>query len=337
MKNLLAISIAAALVAPAAAMADTTLYGKLHATVGQWDETSTANVQTKNTRVESHNSRIGIKGSTALDNGLEATYGMEYGLTLDENTALATSRNQFVGVKGGFGEVRVGRHDTPAKLATVGLDVFADGSADMANIIAADGERVDNVVAYINKFGPVGFAAAHSTGVAEANEDNGLTPGDANTMLVNYGNGPWYAALGHTAINGTRKNTNIGVAYKAEAGHFANLVYETVKYSGVQAAGSLNGNAAVNTDGAKDTNIYVGGGYKMGNTTLKAAYGEGKRKGETAAGDNGKEKMTVVGAAYNLGKKTDVYLELKDNKNTGRTVGGTGRSKSSLVGIVTEF
>ncbi len=34
MKKLLVIAVATALIAPAAAMADTTLYGKLHASVG---------------------------------------------------------------------------------------------------------------------------------------------------------------------------------------------------------------------------------------------------------------------------------------------------------------
>ena len=85
MKKLLAIAVAAALTAPAA-MADTTLYGKLHASVGQV-KTTVDGVTTKNTAVESHNSCIGIKGSTALDNGLEATYGLEYAVDLDGDAA----------------------------------------------------------------------------------------------------------------------------------------------------------------------------------------------------------------------------------------------------------
>lgn len=163
MKKLLAIAVAAALVAPAAAMADTTLYGKLHASVGSVKET-TGGASTTRSVVESHASRFGIKGATALDNGMEATYGLEYGIDLDgEDSNSLASRNTFVGVKGNFGEVRVGKHDTPAKLATAGLDVFADTYGAMENIIATDSHRVNNAVAYINKFGPVGVAVAHST------------------------------------------------------------------------------------------------------------------------------------------------------------------------------
>lgn len=108
MKNILAIAVATALIAPAAAMAETTLYGNLHASVGTVDTGATSQ-----TLVESHASRFGIKGSTELDNGLSATYGLEYGVGLDgDDAAVLVGRNQFVGVKGGFGEVRLGRHDT---------------------------------------------------------------------------------------------------------------------------------------------------------------------------------------------------------------------------------
>lgn len=349
MKKLLAIAVAAALVAPAAAMADTTLYGKLHATVGQVKTTSAlTGLTTTSTGVESHNSRIGIKGSTALDNGMEATYGVEYGLNIDGdnggNSGATTgtdgstasqslsARNTFVGVKGGFGEVRVGRHDTPAKLATAGQDVFADNQADLSNIINADGHRVNNVVAYINKFGPVGFAYAHSTGTGldaiagTATGDNGA---DADTLMVNYGNGPWYAGLGYTkvksntaaAFNGY-KGTNLGLGWKAEAGHQANLILEDSK-------------SEVAADG-KNKAALINGVYKMGNVALKAQYGERKHSGSAAA-LNGKEKLTSVGADYNLGKKTAVYLLHSDNKNTGATVGGLGRTKTTAVGLVTEF
>lgn len=340
MKKLLAIAVAAALVAPAAAMADTTLYGKLHASVGSVKTTTdttvggiTTSTSAKRNAVESHSSRFGIKGATALDNGMEATYGLEYGIDLDGDApATATStnpgrslsaRNTFVGLKGGFGEVRVGRHDTPAKLATAGQDVFADTYADMLNIITTDADRVDNAVAYINKFGPVGFAAAHSTGIA-ADDATGVSKGNANTFMVNYGNGPWYAGLGHTNIQndmnvttGSNKKTNLGLGWKAEAGHQVNLVMEQGK------------NSATN---AKTKAALINGVYKMGNVALKAQYGQSKPTGA------GKEKLASIGVDYNLGKKTAVYLLHSDNKNTTNSQVDNGvRTKATAVGLVTEF
>ena len=332
MKKLLAIAVAAALTAPAA-MAETTLYGKLHATAGQ---VKTNGV--KENVVESHNSRIGVKGSTELDNGLSATYGVEYGLSLDGDAGNSnnlvgtaananstdrtlTARNTFVGVKGGFGEVRVGRHDTPAKLATAGLDAFADGYADMGNIIVSDNQRVDNAVAYIGKFGPVGVAAAHSTqtnlsglGETDGGDVNGGT--DANSLLVNYSNGPIYAGLGHTAVAKTVKTTNLGVGYKAEAGHFANVVLEQAKSS----------------VGEKLDNAYVAAGFKTGAATLKAAYGESKYKPTGS-----KEKQTTLGVDYSLGKKTSTYLLLNEDKNIDHDSTTNDKTTQAVVGVVTEF
>ncbi|WGZ91495.1 MAG: porin [Candidatus Thiocaldithrix dubininis] len=335
MKKLLAIAVAAALVAPAAAMAETTLYGKLHASYGQVKD----NAGNKRTGVESHASRIGIKGSHALNNGLEATYGLEYGINLDGdngdstygnsidslgNTSTSnsngfTSRNQFVGLKGGFGEVRVGKHDTPAKLATAGQDVFADTYADLDNMIVADGHRVNNAVAYINKFGPVGFAVAHSsgTGLTGGAGTNGDNSADANSAMVNYGNGPWYAGLGYTQVKDTLKGGNLGLGWKSEAGHQANLIYEKVDYD-APATGD-------------DKNILVNGVAKMGAVGLKAQYGEGKTTGA------GKEKLASVGLDYSLGKKTSVYLLHSQDKNPTRVAGNTDKVKATAVGLVTEF
>ena len=345
MKKLLAIAVAAALVAPAAAMADTTLYGKLHASVGAV-KTTTDSVTVSRNVTESHASRIGIKGATALDNGMEATYGLEYGVNLDGDSTSAVAgqdrslaaRNTFVGLKGGFGEVRVGRHDTPAKLATAGQDVFADTYGDMLGVISTDNHRVDNAVAYINKFGPVGFAAAHSTGIgsstAGSDDSADVNKGNANTFMVNYGNGPWYAGLGHTAIQnddgvttGSNKFTNLGLGYKAEAGHQVNLVMENAK-------------AAATSE--KDKSALINGVYKMGNVALKAQYGERKHSGSVTADANGKEKLTSVGVDYSLGKKTAVYLLHSDNKNMNARADGihgvnADRVKATAVGLVTEF
>ncbi len=339
MKNILAIAVATALIAPAAAMADTTLYGKLQVNVGSVENTSEAGVSVSETQVESQSSRIGIKGSSELDNGLSATYGFEYGVNIDgDDAAVFTHRNQFVGVKGGFGEVRVGRHDTPAKLATAGLDAFADGYADMANIIASDGHRVNNVVAYVNKFGPVGFAAAHSTDPLDNDVDAGTAadPNDdnaANTVMANYSTGPFYAGVGYTAIDNVGTMVNVGGSYKTEAGHFVNAVYETAEGDGAAAspAGSNFAAAGFPEGVEEDTNMYVAGGVKSGAMTFKAAYGKGERDGE------GEEEMTTVGVDYSLGKKTTAHLLWNNNTNMNRNLNDTDENVQTVVGLTTEF
>jgi predicted porin len=355
MKKLLVIAVAAALAAPAA-MADTTLYGKLHASVGSV-KTTTAGVTSTTNRVDSNASRIGIKGATALDNGMEATYGLEYGINLDgvggtgagntQNLAAGSTleaRNTFVGLKGKFGEVRVGRHDTPGKLATAGLDVFADTAADMSTLIQQDGGtlgRVNNAVAYINKFGPVTFAAAHATNPLGAEvAAPAIASNNANTLMAAYGNGPWTASVGSTSVQNTSKSTSLGLGWKAEAGHNVGLVAENTtwkKNTGLDLA--VAGVPVASAVDTKDKAIYLAGGYKMGNVTLKAAVGNRKHSGDATVTNNGKEKLTALGADYSLGKKTSVYLLASDNKNTNaNTVAAAqNRVKTTAVGLVTEF
>lgn len=326
MKNILAIAVATALIAPAAAMADTTLYGKVHVSAGSVDKGGAGS----ETVLESHGSRLGVKGSTELDNGLSATYGLEYGLDVDgDNGKQLNARNTFVGLKGGFGEVRVGRHDTPAKLATVGLDVFGDTYGMMDNIIVNDNHRVDNAVAYINKFGPVGFAYAHSTSISGNDATNGGANA-ADSVMANYSNGPIYAGLGYTAVDSVGKATNLGVSYKTEAGHFANVVFEKAQGDAASTP-ALSAATAMPPAGAKDTNVYAGGGIKSGAMTFKAAYGESKRDGA------GKEKQTTVGVDYGLGKKTNAYLMWTEDQNAAHAIGGSVKDKATVVGLTTDF
>ncbi len=340
MKKLLVIAVATALIAPAAAMADTTLYGKLHVSAGNVENNTEAGASTSETVVESHSSRLGVKGSTSLDNGLSATYGLEYGIDVDGDAEKANAqsrslnaRNTFVGLKGEFGEVRVGRHDTPAKLATAGLDAFADTYADMSNIIGADSHRVDNVLAYIGKFGPVGVAAAHTTETDAITALPNTTDGDrnggspANTVMANYSTGPFYAGLGYTAIDNVGTMVNVGGSYKAEAGHFVNVVYETAEGDNATAPAGVGFPGGVK----EDTNIYVAGGFKTGAATLKAGYGKGETDGA------GEEEQTTVGVDYSLGKKTAAYLMWNDNTNLDRDLVEGDDSTATVVGLVTEF
>ena len=133
----------------------------------------------------------------------------------------------------------------------------------------------------------------------------------------------------------------MGLGWKAEAGHNVGLVYEVAKGAD---AHLVAGTAADQTTlgiplaNVKDKNVYLAGGYKMGNVTLKAGYGESKRSG-AVIGSNGKEKQTTIGVDYSLGKKTALYLLHNDNKNTNKVeaAANQSRTKATAVGLVTEF
>ena len=147
MKKILSLAIAAALVAPVAAMAEATVYGKAHMVIqntSEDDGTDEVDVWS----VDSIDSRVGVKGSEDLGGGLKAVYKFEFKVNLDDGSGLG-DRNQYVGLAGGFGTLLLGRHDTPLKMSQGKFDQFGDVAGDIKSVIPGE-DRVDNVIAYVS-------------------------------------------------------------------------------------------------------------------------------------------------------------------------------------------
>jgi predicted porin len=151
-KKLLMAAVAAALVAGpmvVAHAAGATLYGHMHLSMDRYDN----DVNEEGT-MSSNSSRFGIKGDEDLGGGLKAIYQMESGVfNVDEgNGGLSGDlRNTFVGFSGGWGTVKLGRHDTPYKDLGRKLDNFNEQVGDMRNFIGNAGtydKRVSNMIRY---------------------------------------------------------------------------------------------------------------------------------------------------------------------------------------------
>ncbi len=111
----------------------------------------------------SYSSRFGVKGGKSLENNLEVFYQLEWEVDVadlggSDNTK---SRNQFIGLRGGFGEITVGRRDTAVKLLQSGFDPFADYEGDIKHIFAGK-NRMSNTVSYFSPtFSHVQIAASY--------------------------------------------------------------------------------------------------------------------------------------------------------------------------------
>jgi predicted porin len=88
------------------------VYGRINVTLQNSDEAVEEQVELK-----SNSSRVGVKGEKALNSDLKAIYQLEWGVNVDSESDddIFTPRNQFVGLEGAFGTVKVGRHDTALK------------------------------------------------------------------------------------------------------------------------------------------------------------------------------------------------------------------------------
>lgn len=239
-KKLLTLAVAAAMVAPTAAMADAILYGKLHVSIDWADvegfgtapvvDPVTGNVigsVSENYKGWGLNgngaipgapraNRIGVKGSEDLGNGLKAIYQVEFGVSLTEpsttgnvasggNAEKVTMRNSFVGLAGGWGTFLVGRHDTPLKISTGKLDLFSDTMADYNGTVGFDDVRADNAIAYISPslsgFQLAAAVAAGGASTAISEENiNSDSLAEAYSIAGIYSNGPFYASLAYESL-----------------------------------------------------------------------------------------------------------------------------------------
>jgi len=112
------------------AVAKSSIYGRLDIALSSEDTSSGSY-----TDVKSHASRVGVKGSQTFDNGLSAIYKYEYETDPIDGDPTFKQRNSYVGLKGAFGKVFMGMHDTPTKKAQGKVDLFNDTAGDIKNII----------------------------------------------------------------------------------------------------------------------------------------------------------------------------------------------------------
>jgi predicted porin len=327
---LIAAAITAALAVSATASAEVDVYGKIHTSIASVSSDD-GTTDTSSMEIRSNSSRFGIKSAKTLENGMEFKGQFEFEVDAagdvtgsnDTQADLIKLRNTYVGLKGGFGEVRIGNHDTPHKMSTARLDPFGDTYADYNNIIKND-NREGNVVAYLNNFGPVGLAAAYHAGDDEVDNENSA---DATSIMVNYEAGALYlaAAVESFAADDTTDAdekeiaSKFGLGYKIGAFDLG-LVYETLTY-----------------ETSKDvTESYLSAKFKMDDkNTLKAAYGM-RDDGVSATDD---EVMTAIGIDHKMDKQASVYALYAAGTDGGLANKGKldGDASALSVGFVYKF
>jgi predicted porin len=120
-KKLLAIAVAAFVAAPAIASAQTTLFGQVKYEVGYIDViTDPVTGDSDNSFVHStKGTRLGVHGSEDLGGGLQGIFRFQGGLGGVNRTMSATTwsmnEENWVGLRGGFGTLQLGRSDTAMK------------------------------------------------------------------------------------------------------------------------------------------------------------------------------------------------------------------------------
>jgi predicted porin len=311
-KHLIALAVVAVSGA-ASAQSALTVYGLVDASVNIAHSGSLTQ-----TKVESgtlNTSRFGFKGSEDLGGGLKANFLLEQGFNADNGASLADSqgstnqmfsRNAFVGLSGGFGEVRLGKvwsaYDEMNGSGNAAWDSALSPGAGVFYGGAIGGYTYNphNSVIY---FTPTmnGLSAAASYSLGE-NKTAAVTAGSVGALNVKYASGPLFLALGYQTeqVNGSvaaKKFTRLNANY--DFGVATLLVGVGRQSQDDKSTRDWTVGATVPVSSA----LSFSGG--LAGSTDNAAAGDITRKGVSLAAQYALSKRTSVYAGYH-GMRTSV-------------------------------
>jgi predicted porin len=299
-KKLVALAIAGALSAPMMAQAQTanvTLYGSVR---GALVSTNTSGVGRANA-VNGISSRVGIRASDSLGGGLTGFAHYEFGVVSDNvggGTGVNATREAWVGLSGGFGEIKLG----------AGLTPWDDVMGMNHNSIVGEFNNI-NAIYFGNGFGNyntcvgTAFDARYGNSVSYTSPNLGPVKVRTQMALLNETNSGRKCTGWDTAVTGGFGPIQLGLAY-AKHNNFAAALVGTSRFVDHDADNFLV--TAKGSFGIIDANI-----------GLESA----KYKSNHNGGGSAKYKGLVLGVGANFGP-TKVGLDYSARDN-GLAVGGT--------------
>lgn len=369
------IAVAAALAAPAAAFADATLYGRAHVSLNYFDVDEFADFGTpsvpqedvlgnpsgfKGWDVSSNSSRLGVKGSEDVGNGLKMVYQLEMEVHFADNNSDINDgdrgrlrfRDSYVGLAGNWGTFFLGRHDTPYKDSSDKLDQFNDTIADYANILGFSDVRADSVVVYASpNFSGFEFAGALIPAGGSTVEGDGNADADsiasAWSIAANYKNGPFFASLAYENLGEEHFPTariidELDPTFSSEDDTKWRIGLGIIDWNGFTFGGLYEDRANVGGFDGEDRSIWqIQAGYKFGNNAIKGAYGQTDLDASDIFEDDevdfdfdGDIESWVIGFDHKFSKRSKVYAlytQVEDDRGDDDDWGGFS------LGIIHKF
>lgn len=285
-------------------------------------------------------SRFGIKGSEDLGGGLKAIYQLEFGVDPADGNFNTRLRNSFVGLAGNWGTALIGRHDTPLKISTGKLDMFADTMADYNATVGFDDVRASDTIAYISpSFSGFQFAAATvAPGVDQdyldiwsqtLRDNNADSLTDAYSLAGIYKNGPFYGSVAYESFsdkwfNGDNSAYQAFYGKKADSYNKWRVGLGLLDWNGFTLSGVYESQTGVmGAPRSSDNKLWqIQSAYAFGSNKIKAMYGQADVEKCTDPYDRGfrftcnrgldlvdnKDKSTwAIGFDHNFSKRTTAY------------------------------
>lgn len=294
----------------APAQSNVTVYGVLDQYLGR----TTAKGGDSKTSLDSGGlmaSRLGFRGTEDLGGGLKANFLIEHGFSADTGAAADTARSfnraSWLGLSGNFGELRLGRQNTPQFFMLGSMDAFGGATyGSLLNNVSGYTPRFDNTIHYIApEFSGVKLQAGLSLG-EQASSSRAL---NAYLLGAEYRQSNLYVGLNHAQQN------SADASVKAKATFLGgNYDYGSGKvYVGLFAGDTPGANMGANTKG-RDTRAWsISADYRFGPAlTVGALLGASKDR----ATDKDASQASLI-ATYAASRRTLFYAVATRLNNKG--------------------
>jgi predicted porin len=297
--------------------ATTDFYGKINISVQSTDEAG----ESKINELKSNASRVGIKGKYKLDHGLTAIYKLEWQVNVDDDSKDSlTARNQWVGVRGNFGEVTLGRADTTLKVSQGKFDLFNDYEGDLKHLFIGENRVTDSITYKSPVFSQVQILA--SLILSEDKElDNpfsvGVAWGDAKLKKTDF-----FLSLARDQNMQGKKS-----------------IYNTTRLTGMYKLSDLRLGAILTQSEINDATSIADGVSETG-YAINASYKLGKFLPKVQVQEFAGAMAMNVGVDYKLGKGTKVYAWYTDREGLdfeGQTIKAAVEGTYIALGMEMKF
>lgn len=313
-KSLLALAVLGAFAGAASAQSNVTLYGRVDLSLAE-------NLGSENQAIQNGSgSRLGLRGSEDLGGGLAAVFNIEHRFNADTGVsqggtnvagqAVGTSlrfwsARSIVGLRGGWGQVVLGREYTTAFLGSQlindpwGWDTVASASTSALTGGGISQVRNDSSITYNLTMGGFSFGAQY----AEASDTINNFQDNPYNFSVGYAGGPFAVNFGYEVTG-----------YSAAADEEVMSLGGSFNFGAFKLGGSyVDGTTRTN----KDVTAYsIWATATLGQGEIRALWGERE------VGDVKDISSFALGYHYALSKRTTLYTDyVYDSKRSGRDYG----------------
>ncbi|EMT2538910.1 trimeric porin PorB [Neisseria gonorrhoeae] len=324
-KSLIALTLAAL---PVAATADVTLYGAIKVgveTSRSVDHTGRANRVKTATEIADLGSKIGFKGQEDLGNGLKAIWQLEQKAYVSGTNEGWGNRQSFIGLKGGFGKVRVGRLNSVLK-DTGGFNPW-EGKSDylsLSNIAEPEARHISV------RYDSPEFAGFSGSVQYELNDNSNKYNSESYHAGFNYKNSGFFVQYAG-AYKRHHYATEKHQVHRLVGGYDHDALYASVAVQQQDAKLALINDNSHNSQ----TEVAATVAYRFGNVTPRVSYAHGFKGLVYHADLSNDYDQVVVGAEYDFSKRTSALVSagwLQEGKGAEKFV-----STAGVVGLRHKF